>query len=106
MRLPPMNNLWILVAALGGLSAALGPLPAQSWVQMTAPSTNIGPVACSADGDTLVAGEGANVWVSTNSGATFGLAYTLGPAYVAGGGDRLRQRRLLRRRHQDGGGER
>jgi hypothetical protein len=62
------------------LWAAVGPVSAQSWVPMTAPSTNIGPIACSADGTNLVlAGggwfyQGGVVYVSHDSGATWTAA--------------------------------
>ncbi|MGO9199216.1 MAG: leucine-rich repeat protein [Limisphaerales bacterium] len=62
------------------LCAAAGPVSAQGWVPMTAPSTNIGPIACSADGTNLVlaAGgwfyQGGVVYVSHDSGATWTAA--------------------------------
>ena len=67
-----MNHLSILVAALGGLSAAVSQLPAQSWTQTSAPSTNWSCVASSADGSKLVAAvNGGLIYTSTNSGATW-----------------------------------
>jgi len=61
----------------------VSPLPAQSWVATTAPSTNWGSIACSADGNNLVAGAGQNraglnaaglIYVSHDSGATWAAA--------------------------------
>lgn len=75
-----MRHLLVGVAFFGGLSAAVSPLRAQTWVEMTAPSTNIGPIACSADGSKLVlAGggwynQGGVVYVSHDSGATWTAA--------------------------------
>jgi hypothetical protein len=48
------------------------------------PTTNgdWGPVACSADGTRVMAGEGASVWISTNSGMNLRLALTLDPPYL------------------------
>ena len=56
-----------------------------TWAPTAAPAGLWERLACSADGTKVVAGEGANVWVSTNSGATFWLAYTLAPPYIAAG---------------------
>jgi hypothetical protein len=57
-----------------------------TWSQAGAPppTTNgdWGPVACSADGTRVMAGEGAYVWISTNSGMNLRLAYTLDPPYL------------------------
>ena len=78
-----MRHLLVQLALLGGLSAAVSPLPAQSWVATTAPSTNWGSIACSADGNNLVAGAGQNtaglnvaglIYVSHDSGATWAAA--------------------------------
>ncbi len=51
------------------------------------PTTNgkWGPVACSAEGTRVMAGEGANVWISMNSGMNLRLAYALDPPYLAAG---------------------
>ena len=43
------------------------------------------PLACSADGTRVIAAEGPDVWISTNSGAQFRLAYTLNPPYAGPG---------------------
>ena len=56
-----------------------------TWSQAGVPpattSGNWGPVACSADGTRVMAGEGAHVWISTNSGMNLRLAFTLDPPY-------------------------
>jgi len=78
-----MNHLSILVTALGGLSAAVSTLPAQSWVATTAPSANWGAIACSADGRNLLVGIGPPeaetvgvLYVSHDSGAAWTTAGT------------------------------
>jgi hypothetical protein len=60
-----------------------------TWSQAAAPPATTngdwGPVACSADGMRVMVGEGANVWISTNSGVNLRLAFTLDPPYLAPG---------------------
>lgn len=72
-----MTTLSMAVAALGIALAAADASLAQSWVQLTAPSTNIGPIACSADGTKLLLASGNwgfvgdVLYVSHDSGATW-----------------------------------
>jgi hypothetical protein len=55
----------------------------RDWKPTGAPPAHWVHLACSADGATLVAGEGDNVWVSTNSGGNFHLAYEqAAPPYI------------------------
>jgi photosystem II stability/assembly factor-like uncharacterized protein len=63
----------------------------ETWSETGTPPTaygDWGPVACSADGTRVIAGQGPNVWISTNSGMNLRLACTLDPPYV-GPGDRF-----------------
>lgn len=69
--------------SLGAIYASID--SGATWAPTAAPAAAWDPLACSADGTKVVAGEGANVWVSTNSGAAFGLAFTLGPPGIAAG---------------------
>src|SRR5208337_1466813 len=83
VRAALMKRLSVAVAALGAALAAADVSLAQGWVQLTAPSSNIGPIACSADGSKLLlAGgylfswlhEGDVLYVSHDSGATWTAA--------------------------------
>ncbi len=75
-----MKRLSVTLAALGAALAATDTSRAQGWVQLTAPSSNIGPIACSADGTRLLlAGgdwfdEGGGLYISHDSGATWTAA--------------------------------
>jgi hypothetical protein len=81
-----MKRLSVMVAVLGVALAAADVSLAQGWVQLTAPSTDIGPIACSADGSRLLLGDGYwglggdVLYVSHDSGVTWA------PAAVPTGG--------------------
>jgi photosystem II stability/assembly factor-like uncharacterized protein len=65
--------LLLLVGVFGCLFTAVNPLSAQIWVQTTAPPEGWVSIACSADGNKLVAVEDTDdsIYTSTNFGATW-----------------------------------
>ena len=67
-----MKRLSVTVAALGAALAATDTSLAQGWVQLTAPSNNIGPIACSADGSKLLLAGG--YWFTDGGGGPLHLA--------------------------------
>jgi hypothetical protein len=66
-------------------SADGGATWSQAGVPPATPNGDWGPVACSADGTRVMTGEGAHVWISTNSGMNLRLAFTLNPPYLFSG---------------------
>ena len=79
-RLPLLKRLAVTVAALSASLAAPDVSVAQGWLQLTTPSANIGPIACSADGSKLLLAsgyrddQGGVLYVSHDSGATWTTA--------------------------------
>lgn len=76
-----MNTKPLLVAGiLAGFATFAGTAMAQHWTLTSAPNTNWGPIACSADGSRVVAATGANrsypvaagpIYISTDRGGTW-----------------------------------
>jgi len=75
-----MKRFSVTVAGLGVALTAADTSLAQGWVQLTAPSPNIGPIACSAGGTKLLLAGGEwdlatdVLYVSHDSGATWTAA--------------------------------
>jgi len=74
---------FLLLVLLTNLLSLRGQLLAQTWTQTSAPVTNWGCIAASANGNTLIAGVGGRfgpllglpgpIYISTNAGATWAL---------------------------------
>jgi len=79
-RLPLLKRLAVTVAALSAGLTAADVSVAQGWLRLTAPNSNLGPIACSADGSSLllasgdIPNEGDVLYVSHDSGATWTAA--------------------------------
>ena len=69
-----MNLPRILLLTLSTGILAQTVAPAQEWIHTSAPSNNWQSVACSADGNTIVAQAGDGIYFSTNSGIGWTLS--------------------------------
>jgi photosystem II stability/assembly factor-like uncharacterized protein len=67
------RSLWVAISLLSGFHSAL----AQSWVLTSAPNGSWTALASSADGAKLIAAQYGGIFISTNSGSTWGQVTNL-----------------------------